>query len=116
MINKVSFLTFFSVLTTILGIAIVSGCAKDSTPIGNKSTQYIKDIKELTLKLAKLEESINKKEPNDRLNSSIQLHSNLIKYITLRVGSSDDRLRIYWSDNSSTNLPCKKEQSTWICG
>ncbi len=40
----------------------------------------------------------------------------VIKSLTLRLGSEDDRLRIYWSDGSQTDLPCTKEQSTYVCG
>jgi hypothetical protein len=32
------------------------------------------------------------------------------------MGSDDDRLRIYWADGSRTDLPCTKEQSTFVCG
>ena len=36
--------------------------------------------------------------------------------LTLRLGTVDDRLRIYWEDGSTTNLPCTEEQNTWVCG
>ncbi len=39
-----------------------------------------------------------------------------VKSLTLRSGSSDDRLRIYWADGSTSNLPCTKEQGTLVCG
>ena len=34
-----------------------------------------------------------------------------IKSITFRRGTTDDRLRIYWADGSSSDLPCTQEQS-----
>lgn len=40
----------------------------------------------------------------------------VVKSLTFRIGSSDDRLRIYWADGTTTNLPCTKEQGTWACG
>ena len=40
----------------------------------------------------------------------------VVKSITFRSGTNDDRLRIYWADGSSSNLPCTKEQNTWACG
>jgi len=39
-----------------------------------------------------------------------------VKSLTFRMGSDDDRLRIYWADGTSSDLPCTKEQSTWACG
>ena len=39
-----------------------------------------------------------------------------IKSLTLRTGTEDDRLRIYWADGSTTDLPCTKEQATFVCG
>ncbi|MCP9850862.1 hypothetical protein KBY88_13755 [Cyanobium sp. Morenito 9A2] len=40
----------------------------------------------------------------------------VVKSLTFRIGSSDDRLRVYWADGSRTDLPCTKEQGTWACG
>ncbi|MBM5820487.1 MAG: hypothetical protein FJ070_10465 [Cyanobacteria bacterium K_DeepCast_150m_m2_101] len=39
-----------------------------------------------------------------------------VKSLTFRMGTNDDRLRIYWADGTSSDLPCTKEQSTWACG
>ena len=40
----------------------------------------------------------------------------VVKSLTFRMGSADDRLRIYWADGSRSDLPCTKEQGTWACG
>jgi hypothetical protein len=39
-----------------------------------------------------------------------------VKSLTLRTGTEDDRLRIYWADGSSSDLPCTQEQNTLVCG
>jgi hypothetical protein len=39
-----------------------------------------------------------------------------IKSITFRSGTADDRLRIYWENGTSSDLPCTQEQATWVCG
>jgi hypothetical protein len=39
-----------------------------------------------------------------------------VKSLTYRSGTSDDRLRIYWADGSSSDLPCTEEQNTLVCG
>jgi hypothetical protein len=40
----------------------------------------------------------------------------VIKSLTLRSGTEDDRLRIYWADGTRTDIPCTKEQATLVCG
>ena len=39
-----------------------------------------------------------------------------IKSVTFRIGTEDDRLRIYWSDGRKTDLPCTQESNIWACG
>jgi hypothetical protein len=34
----------------------------------------------------------------------------------MRTGTDDDRLRIYWADGTKTDLPCTREQATYVCG
>ncbi len=113
MISKVSLITFISIFSTFSGASLISGCTNKPNTIEKKSNQYINEINELSLKVEALEKILSQKKPS---NLSIINQSNLIKSITLRVGSSDDRLRIYWSDETRTDLPCTKEQSTWVCG
>ena len=40
-----------------------------------------------------------------------------IRSLTLRLGSEDDRLRLYWADGQTSDLLCTNEgQKTWACG
>ena len=40
-----------------------------------------------------------------------------IRSLTLRLGTADDRLRLYWADGQTSDLLCTKEgQNTWGCG
>ena len=40
-----------------------------------------------------------------------------IRSLTLRVGTDDDRLRLYWADGQTSDLICSKEgKGTWACG
>ena len=40
-----------------------------------------------------------------------------LRSLTLRIGTEDDRLRIYWADGQTSNLICSQEgKSVWACG
>lgn len=70
------------------------------------------------LKIQQLEQRLNKLSvrAEDGADKSGKPPAGVIKSLTLRMGSEDDRLRIYWADGSKTDLPCTKEQSTFVCG
>ena len=70
------------------------------------------------LKIQQLEQRLNKLSvrAEDGADQSGKPPAGVIKSLTLRMGSEDDRLRIYWGDGSKTDLPCTKEQSTFVCG
>jgi hypothetical protein len=70
------------------------------------------------LKLQQLEQRLNKLSirAEDGADKTGKPPAGVIKSLTLRLGSEDDRLRIYWADGSQTDLPCTKEQSTYVCG
>ncbi|MEY4354606.1 MAG: hypothetical protein RLZZ609_2847 [Cyanobacteriota bacterium] len=70
------------------------------------------------LKLQQLEQRLNKLSvrAEDGADKAGKPPAGVIKSLTLRMGSEDDRLRIYWADGSKTDLPCTKEQSTFVCG
>jgi outer membrane murein-binding lipoprotein Lpp len=75
-------------------------------------------IDELEFKLQQLEERLNKVAA-ERANGADRAGkppAGVVKSLTLRSGTDDDRLRIYWADGSTTDLPCTKEQATLVCG
>ena len=40
-----------------------------------------------------------------------------LRSVTLRMGTADDRLRMYWADGQTSDLPCTQEgNGTWACG
>ena len=40
-----------------------------------------------------------------------------LRSLTLRLDSTDDRLRLYWADGQRSDLSCSKEGlNTWACG
>ena len=70
------------------------------------------------LRIQQLEQRLNKLSvrTEDGADQAGKPPAGVIKSLTLRMGSEDDRLRIYWADGSKTDLPCTKEQSTFVCG
>jgi hypothetical protein len=71
---------------------------------------------QLDLKLQQLEQKLNTLGPRDGSDSAGKPPAGPVKSLTFRSGTEDDRLRIYWGDGSSSDLPCTKEQTTWVCG
>jgi len=40
-----------------------------------------------------------------------------LRSLTLRIGTKDDRLRLYWADGQTSNLICSQEgKGVWACG
>ena len=111
---------FYRILFTLIAsssILLLVGCQKKHVKLNNQITEindYRKEIESIKSRIKALEnqliftlgENSNQDKSNNRY----------IKSLTFRIGSSDDRLRIYWSDGTSIDLPCLKEQSVWACG
>lgn len=91
-------------------VLLLAGCSRQPSPESQR-------IDELEFKLQQLEERLNKAaaqpDPADKAGKPPVGH---IKSLTLRSGTDDDRLRIYWADGSRSDLPCTKEQATLVCG
>jgi hypothetical protein len=74
---------------------------------------------QVELKIQQLEQKLNAVVPGngaDPAGKPPAGATGAIKSLTYRSGTADDRLRIYWADGSTTNLPCKQEQATLVCG
>jgi hypothetical protein len=100
-------------LATTLLIApllLLSGC-------WGRSSADSQRIDQLELKIQQLEQRLNKPslrpDPADKAGKP---PAGVIKSLTLRTDTEDDRLRIYWADGTKTDLPCTKEQTTLACG
>jgi len=99
--------------------ALLLGCAlllAGCTPAG--PSPEAQRLQRLELRLQQLEQRLNtlSRERDDGADRKGKPPAGVIKSLTIRTGSEDDRLRIYWADGSTTDLPCTKEQSTFACG
>ena len=70
----------------------------------------------LELRMQQLEQRQAGPAANDGADRAGKPPAGPVKSLTFRMGSADDRLRIYWADGTSSDLPCTKEQGTWACG
>jgi len=98
-------------LAVLAAILMVAGC-------DNGSNVDRQRIDQLELKIQQLEQRLNKpgtlqSDPADKAGKP---PAGPVKSLTFRTGTEDDRLRIYWADGTSTDLPCNQEQATYICG
>lgn len=73
-------------------------------------------LEQQNLKIQQLEQKLNAVTPKGAADSSGKPPAGPVKSLTYRSGTSDDRLRIYWADGTSSNLPCTQEQATLVCG
>jgi outer membrane murein-binding lipoprotein Lpp len=94
----------------ITGSLLLSGCQQAPRAEAQR-------IEQLNLKIQQLEERLNKlSERHDGADKQGKPPAGVIKSLTIRTGTEDNRLRIYWGDGSTTDLPCTKEQATFVCG
>ncbi len=102
-----------------LAIGIVffnaNGCSQKESSSKIDSRTSSRAITELDKRISKLESQLGK-NINKHKASQSKAPAGPITSMTFRLGTKDDRLRIYWADGSSSDLPCTKEQSIWVCG
>jgi hypothetical protein len=97
----------FPLLGLLLAIGgIAAGCQSRPGP----------DLLLLQRRQEQLEQKLNAPTPRGAADSAGKPPAGPVKSLTFRSGSADDRLRIYWADGSSSDLPCTKEQGTLVCG
>jgi hypothetical protein len=73
-------------------------------------------LKRIELRLQQLEQRQANPGAGNTADQSGKAPAGPVKSLTFRMGTTDDRLRIYWADGTSSDLPCTKEQATLVCG
>ena len=98
--------------TLLLAALLLAGC-QGGQRSGSASQE---EMKRLELRIQQLEARQAKQAGSDARDPSGKAPAGPVKSLTFRMGTADDRLRIYWADGSTSDLPCTKEQGTWACG
>jgi len=99
------------VIPLLLSALLLGACTRGPSPEAQR-------IEQLDLRLQQLEQRLNtlSRQRESGADPKGKPPPGRIKSLTLRSGTADDRLRIYWADGSTTDLPCTKEQATFVCG
>ena len=101
-------------LSFTVGILGIEGCQLKTYEKLKSTPSHERKIKNLIRRV----EIIEKKQKQSLTSSKVDSNypKGPIKYLTFRLGTKDDRLRIYWENGSNSDLPCTKEQLIWVCG
>ena len=96
----------------ISSIVVFSGCTP-SPPAGEAT---LSELNRLEQRLTKLERELGSRLPSQEPQDP-KAPAGPIRSLTLRVGTDDDRLRLYWADGQTSDLICSEEgKGTWACG
>ena len=90
----------------------LSACGSKTMPVNKTQSETINLLEQ---RIEQLERQVGEQLPTPSDNSS-KVPAGPVSSITMRTGTADDRLRIYWADGTRSDLPCTKEQNTWACG
>jgi len=93
----------------LMAVLFLAGCRQGPSPESRRLDQ-------LELKLQQLEQRLAHPDAADTADKAGKPPAGPVKSLTFRMGTQDDRLRIYWADGTQSDLPCTKEQSIWACG
>jgi len=94
---------------SLASLLLLAGCQ------GGPSAEH-QTLERLELRVQQLERRLAHPDEADTADKAGKPPAGPVKSLTFRMGSADDRLRIYWADGTSSDLPCTKEQGTWACG
>ena len=99
-----------------LVLVTITGCGTLNRETGTSSeVTSTQRITQLESRLNDIEQKLRRLERSEDPDSKAP--AGPLRSLTLRLGSSDDRLRMYWADRQTSDLVCNQEgQGTWACG
>lgn len=98
-------------------VVLLSGCQRGAQGDLQAELQELQQRQEqLDLKVQQLEQKLHGVTPREEEDRPTRAPAGPVRSITYRSGTDDDRLRIYWADGTSSDLPCSQEQATLVCG
>ncbi|MDC3011150.1 hypothetical protein OAZ24_02935 [Synechococcus sp. AH-736-G21] len=101
-----------------LGVASLglSSCGLVSPGSDSPNADSSASLKQLERRLTQLEQELEQlRDPADDADSKTP--AGPLRSLTLRIGTEDDRLRMYWADGQTSDLICSQEgNGVWACG
>ena len=101
-----------------IGVASISltSCGLVSSSGDKPNAQSSASLQQLEQRLNQLELEVEElKSPGGDADSKTP--AGPLRSLTLRIGTEDDRLRMYWADGQTSNLICSQEgKGVWACG
>ena len=93
----------------------ISGCGSRMSPSSDDQASQAA-LERLELRVNQLERTLSSRNPgNAELDQKVP--AGPLQSLTLRLGTDDDRLRLYWADGQSSDLLCSEEgRGVWACG
>ena len=108
--RKLILMLVFSATAGVLAGCNTSSGVNDSTPENSAA------LEQLELRVNQLERDLKDVE-RPAIETDSKTPPGPLRSLTLRLGTDDDRLRLYWADGQESNLICSQEgQGTWACG
>ena len=100
------------------GSLLITACTTGGTgdrPV--ETDQALKaSVQRLELRLDQMEREL-KDQRQSTGQADDKTPSGPIRSLTLRLGTNDDRLRLYWADGQRSDLICSQEgKGVWACG
>ncbi len=99
----------------LLGLPLLA-MALAGCPAQDVGTERGEKLDQIEQRLQQIEQRLASPGRIDPADSKGKPPAGVVKSLTFRMGSEDDRLRIYWADGTTSDLPCTREQGTWACG
>ena len=99
----------------LVACCLLTGCSPSAFETEG-STESRAAMERLELRLNQLERQLNDVKGTAPPTDS-KTPAGPIRSLTLRLGTDDDRLRLYWGDGQTSDLACSQEgKGTWACG
>ena len=94
---------------------VLTGC-NTSSGVNESTSENSAALERLELRVNQLERDLKDVE-RPALETDSKTPPGPLRSLTLRLGTDDDRLRLYWADGQESDLICSQEgQGTWACG
>ena len=103
-------------LSALLFIGInLSGCSRD-VPSSRGEDPNQAALERLELRVNQLERKLSTTTPTPP-GTGANVPAGPLRSLTVRLGTNDDRLRLYWADGQTSDLMCSQEgKGIWACG